>query len=271
MSRFSPVGPGSKDGKNKTDPGKLSPSSPKKSTVSEVTTAELSEEIEKMHLSHKISILGSGNVAQTIAKGLIGKGFQVTIGSRDPNSDKLQKFLSENGSNAKTATPDEAAKVGDIVILATSWNEGKAVEEALKLAGSENLKGKIVIDATNPLKWTQETGLNLDIGHTTSGGEFVQALIPEARVVKALNTIGCEQMVNPPSHGAHPTMFIAGNDAEAKKTVTDLLKRMGWKSVVDSGDIKKARLLEPVAMLWISYMIANGHRAHSIAFLNAKQ
>jgi len=222
-------------------------------------------------MASKIAILGSGDVAQILGKGLLSKGYEVTLGSREPKSAKLQEWLSAN-PKGNTALSADAAKWGDIVIIATVWGEnGKATQDALKLVGSENLKGKVVLDATNPLKF-EKSGPSLEIGTTTSGGEVIQSWIPDARVVKAYNTISVHQMIDPPTHnGVKPDMWIAGNDADAKKIAADIIKRGGYESVIDMGDITRSRLLEPFAMLWITYGFTNNHWTHSFALLNGKK
>ncbi len=141
-------------------------------------------------------------------------------------------------------------------MFATPW---ATTAEAIKAAG--NLSGKILVDATNPLKPDLS---GLAIGHTTSAGEEVARLAPGARVVKAFNTIGAVHMTNPRFGDQRASMFICGDDAAAKRTVASLAEALGFEPV-DVGPLSQARLLEPLAMLWISMAFAYGH-GPNIAF-----
>lgn len=179
----------------------------------------------------KVAILGTGDVGKSLAKGFTKHGHQVRLGHRDP-----KEFYAD------------AAKFGEIALLCTPWS---GTEEAIKLTNPKNLEGKVVIDVTNPLKF--EAGgapPTLALGHTDSGGEQVQRWLPKSRVVKAFNIVGHTLMVDPKIPGGPPDMFIAGNDAAAKETVTKICKEFGWP-VVDIGGIEGSRLLEPLAMLWV--------------------
>lgn len=196
----------------------------------------------------KIGIIGTGVVGQTLGTGLVKLGHSVKIGSRDPQSAKLLEWASQNGPEASTGTLDEAAKFGDIAILATNWN---GTENALQLAGPENLAGKVLIDVTNPLAFAAGKP-DLALGFSDSGGESIQRWAPEARVVKALNIVTASVMVDPGQLAEMPDMFIAGNDEAAKKEVTALLESFGWP-VIDIGGIEEARLLESLGMLWVKY------------------
>jgi len=198
----------------------------------------------------KVGILGTGNVAKALAKGLVAAKYTVMIGTRDPKSEKMQEFLKDCGAKSAGSFA-EAASFGDIVIVSTLW-AGGATQNALKLADPKNFKGKIVIDTTNPLK---EGTLELEIGFNNSGGEEVQKWLPEAHVVKAFNCIGSVHMIEPDFKGQRPDMWIAGNDEGSKKTVTELLGKLGWTDhVIDAGDgIKGSRYLEPLCILWCRY------------------
>jgi 8-hydroxy-5-deazaflavin:NADPH oxidoreductase len=194
----------------------------------------------------QIGILGSGEVGRKLGAGLAGLGHQVKLGSREPGQDKLKQWAKEAGPRASTGTFAEAAAFGEIAILATLWS---GTENALHLAGPENLKHKVLIDATNPLD-VSSMPPTLAVGHTDSAGERVQRWVPGARVVKAFNIIGNPHMVKPSFPGGPPDMFICGNDDGAKASVTGLLEELGW-SVVDLGGIEGSRYLEPLAMIWI--------------------
>src|SRR5947207_4763725 len=161
----------------------------------------------------KVVILGSGDVGKSLARGFAGLGQQVTIGSRSP--EKLSEFAAQT-RGVKTGTFEEAAKFGDLIAVATL---GAATEEALRLAGAKNFEGKVVIDATNPLDFSGGMPPKLFVGGNDSLGERVQRWLPGARVVKAFNTAGNVFFVHPDFPGGPPDMFIAGNDADAKKIV----------------------------------------------------
>ncbi|MGZ3496200.1 MAG: NADPH-dependent F420 reductase [Vulcanimicrobiaceae bacterium] len=192
-----------------------------------------------------VGILGSGDVGKALARGFLSRGHQVTIGTRDP--DKLAEFKHEAGDALSVGSFADTARFGEVVVLATSFDGTKS---ALDLAGVENFSGKVVIDATNPLKFEPGKPPQLSIGFTDSAGESVQRWLPDAKVVKAFNTVGNPQMVDPKFEHGPPTMIIAGNDAQAKKTVTSILDSFGW-DVVDAGGIDESRYLESLAMLWV--------------------
>lgn len=160
----------------------------------------------------KIGILGSGVVGKSFAKAFSALGHEVKIGSRSPEK------LSDFGSQA--ATFKDAARVGEIVVLAT---HGMGTEEAIKIADPASFKGKVVIDATNPLDFSAGQP-KLAIGHQDSLGERVQRTARDARVVKAFNTVGNQLFFKPQLPGGPPDMFICGNDGEAKKTVSGICK-----------------------------------------------
>ncbi len=211
----------------------------------------------------KIGILGTGDVGRALAVGFVGLGHQVKFGTREPGAAKVTELLGKVGHGATAGSFADAARFGDVVVLATLWS---GTENALKLAGSAAFKGKVVIDATNPLVFKPGAPPALALGHTDSGGEQVQRWLPGARVVKAFNTVGHAHMVNPSFPGGPPDMFISGNDADAKKTVTEILKAFGW-STVDVGGIEGARLLEPLCILWVGYGMATGTWNHAFKLL----
>lgn len=210
-----------------------------------------------------VAILGTGTVGQTLARGFIGLGHQVIVGTRDPNGASAKKALAAIGPGVSAASFADAARAADFAVLATAWD---GTESAVKLAGAANLAGKLVIDAVNPLKMV-DGAPTLAVGHTTSAAEMIQGWLPQARVVKAFNIVTAAHMVNPKLAGGPPTMFIAGNDAAAKQQVLDILARFGWESI-DIGALDGARLLEPLAMLWIRYAFQNGHWTHAFKLLD---
>ena len=199
-----------------------------------------------MSTKKRIGVIGSGAVGQVLAGGFAKHGFETMVGSRDVA--KLKEWAAKAGPLARAGTVQEAARFGDIVVLAV---KGTGAEEAVRLAGPETLAGKIVIDATNPIAEAPPTNgvlkffTNLD----ESLMERLQRLAPKARFVKAFSCVGNALMVNPKLSGGPPTMFICGNDAEAKKEVVGLLKLFGWETE-DAGMVEAARAIEPLCMLW---------------------
>lgn len=210
----------------------------------------------------KIGILGSGDVGRALGTGLAALGHEVKIGSRDPGQETIRNWLKKAGGKASAGTFAEAAAFGELAVLATSW---AGTENAIKLAGPASLAGKVVIDVTNPLDFSGGAP-RLAVGHTDSAGEMVQRWLPKSKVVKTLNHVGNPHMVNPQFPGGPPDMFVCGNDARAKRTVTDLLKAFGW-SVIDIGGIEGARYLEPLAMLWIVYGATTNTWNHAFKLL----
>ncbi|MDM7914307.1 MAG: NADPH-dependent F420 reductase [Candidatus Eisenbacteria bacterium] len=210
----------------------------------------------------RIGILGTGEVGKTIAKGLAGRGHEVRIGSRDVR--KLDDWLPEAGPRVQAASFADAASFAEVAILATLWS---GTENALRLAGHENLAGKVVIDTTNPLVFHSDGPPTLALGFDDSAGEQVQRWLPASRVVKCFNITGNRNMVDPTFPDGQPDMWICGNDSAAKETVSGICRELGWPPVVDCGGIEGARLLEPLAMLWIDYGIRHGSWTHAFKLL----
>ena len=164
---------------------------------------------------------------------------------------RRRRWCSKIGGKAKAATPAEAAAAADLIVLSTPW---PATEAAIRSMG--NLKGKIVLDATNPLTRGPD-GIGLEIGHAISGGEKVQGWAAGASVFKTLNTTGFGNMANPVFKGVKSVMFVAGDDAAAKPKVMALVGDLGFE-VIDAGPLRNARLLEAHAMLWIDLALVRG-------------
>lgn len=199
-----------------------------------------------------IGIIGAGNVGGTLGQAWANAGHKVKFGVRNPADDKIVAVLKRCGPNASAGLVKEAAAFGQAVVLTTPWDGAK---RAIESAG--DLSGKVVIDCTNPLPLGANLMKGLSIGHTTSAGEEVARWAKGARVVKAFNTTGAGNMANP-RYGTDTTvMFVAGDDAEAKKLAMQLSNELGFETV-DAGPLKQARLLEPLAMLWISLAYAQG-------------
>lgn len=210
----------------------------------------------------RIGILGTGDVGRVLATGFVEAGHEVMLGSRDASNEKVAQWVAKAGPRGKGGTFADAAKFGEVVVLATLWS---GTENALRLAGPENLAGKVLMDATNPLSFGP-SGPSLTLGHTDSGGEQVQRWAPKARVVKVYNTVGNAHMVHPDFPGGPPDMFICGDDAEAKKTVAGFVEGFGW-GVVDVGGIEGARLLEPMCILWVGYGMRTNTWSHAFKLL----
>lgn len=208
----------------------------------------------------KVGIIGSGDVGQKLGDGFVELGHSVKIGTRDPN--KLAAWIARHRARASAGSFSDAAAFGDVVVIATAWS---GTASAIEMAGPQNMAGKVVIDVTNPLDFTTMPP-KLAIGHTDSAGEAVQRMLPGAKVVKAFNIVGNPHMVRPDFPGGRPTMFIAGNDDGAKKIVTDILTAFGWESI-DIGGIEGARLLEPLAMLWVTYYFRTNTGNHAFKLL----
>jgi len=209
----------------------------------------------------KIGILGTGDVGRALGTGFVKHGHEVKIGSREAGNEKAEAWKQETGDKALTGTFADAAAFGEIVIVSTLWT---GTENALRLAGHDNFKGKTVIDTINPLDFS--TGAPRLAVSGTSAGEEVQKWLPDAHVVKAFNIVGKAHMVDPQFPGGPPDMFIAGNDAGAKETVSGILKDFGW-DVVDLGGIESSRYLESMAMVWILHYFQTKNGNHAFKFL----
>ena len=193
----------------------------------------------------KVGILGSGEVAKTLAGGFLKHGHEVMMGTRDAAT--LADWIRQRPT-VRTGSVEQAAHFGDVVVLAV---KGSAAETVLHAAGARTLGGKVVIDATNPIADAPPVNgvLKLFTNLDESLMERLQRACPHARLVKAFNSVGTMMMVNPDFAGTRPTMFICGNDVPAKQTVSQLLDQFGWEAE-DMGQVESARALEPLCMLW---------------------
>ena len=195
----------------------------------------------------KVGIIGSGIVGQVLAKAFKAEGYEVTLGTRNTSKEDVLKF--NKVTNIAIATFEEVAKQAQVIVLAT---KGSGAEEAIKLAGINNFSNKVVIDTTNPISETVAPSNGVIHFFTSleeSLMERIQKLIPEAKVVKAFNSVGNAFMYKPKFPGGTPTMFICGNDDRAKTVVKDFLSLFGWETE-DMGQIEAARAIEPLAILW---------------------
>jgi predicted dinucleotide-binding enzyme len=206
-----------------------------------------------------IAVIGSGNVGGTLGRRWAELGHQVIFGSRDPHSQKVKALLAAS-PQARAATAGDAAAQAEVVALATPW---PGLEQIV--TGLGDLRGKVVIDCTNPIA----PGFQLAVGVTTSGAEQVAGWATGARVVKAFNTTGWENMADPLYDGEPITMFICGDDAQAKAVVTELAEALGFE-VADVGDLTTARFVEPLAMVWITLAIVRG-QGRNLAFKIVKR
>jgi predicted dinucleotide-binding enzyme len=193
----------------------------------------------------KVGVLGSGDVAKALAAGFRKHGHQVKIGSRTPA--KLADWLAQN-SGIESGTFTDAAKFAELVVLAV---KGTVAAEALELAGADNLSGKTVIDACNPIadEPPEKGVLRFFTDINESLMETLQLRFKDARFVKAYNSVGSVLMINPELKGGPPTMFICGNDEAAKKQVTQINQQFGWDTA-DMGGVEAARAIEPLCILW---------------------
>ena len=200
-----------------------------------------------------IGVLGTGMVGDTIGTKLIQLGHYVKMGSRTAANEKAVTWSRKNGKHASYGTFADAAAFAELLFNCT---HGIASLEALKLAGAQNLKNKILVDIANALDFSKGMPPTLSVCNTDSLGEQIQRAYPDVKVVKTLNTVNCNLMVNPTlvKNGNHD-IFISGNDAGAKAFVLDMLKEwFGWKSIIDLGDITSARATEMLLPIWIQLM-----------------
>lgn len=213
----------------------------------------------------KIGILGSGAVGQALGKGFASEGHDVMLGTRDPNASKIHDWVTKTGKGVKAGTFEETARFGELLVLCPLF---RAVEEVITLAGKDNFKGKIVIDTTNPIADEPPVNGVLKYVKTEQGsaGEAIQAWLPESNVVKAFNIVGNPLMYKPKFEEGQPTMFICGNNDEAKKTVTDILVSFGW-DVMDSGSIEASNALEGLCIIWCARGFKEGQWNHAFKLL----
>ncbi|MDO8265580.1 MAG: NADPH-dependent F420 reductase [Candidatus Saccharibacteria bacterium] len=211
----------------------------------------------------KISVIGSGDVGQALAKGLVEAGHRVMIGTRDTEKKDLKWTKKHQKEILSVGSFAEAADFGEMSVLAVAWH---AAENVLAIIRPE-LSGKIVIDLTNPLLFSDDESPTLSVGHNMSAGEMVQQTLSDSHVVKTLNTINYRNMVKPQFKDGTPTMFMCGNNESAKAHVTELLTELGWVDIQDIGSIEKSRLLEPLCLLWIEYGAKNSTWEHAFSVI----
>lgn len=197
----------------------------------------------------KISVLGTGTVGTTIGSKLVALGHEVKLGARERNNEKAAAWAKQAGPKASHGTFADSAAFGELVFNCTL---GSASVEVLRAAGSDNLRGKVLVDVSNPLDFSKGMPPGLLVGTDDSLGEQIQRAFPEVKVVKALNTMSCYVMVDPSRVPGEHDVFMSGNDPGAKARVAEILRGwLGWKNVVDLGDITTARGTEHYLPLWV--------------------
>ena len=228
----------------------------------------------------KIAVLGTGVVGQTLAGRLAALGHQVTVGTRDPDA-TLARTAPDEGSDTpdfsawqvdnsqvELATFDGATVQAELVINATA---GGASLEALAAAGAANLDGKVILDVANTLDFSNGYPASLSVVNTDSLAEQIQRAYPAARVVKSLNTMNCQVMVDPGSVPGEHAVFVSGDDPAAKATVAELLSELGWppSAIWDLGSLSTARGVEMILPLWLSIMRKLGGGEFNFAIARA--
>ena len=195
----------------------------------------------------KIGIIGSGAVGRVLARAFLTEGHSVMLGTRNINKEEIVKWKKENETGL-LGSFQESAQFGEIIVFAVS---GLVVEDAISLAGKEHLSNKIIIDTTNPIAAVPPENGVIKFFTTLEDSlmERIQKILPDTKVVKAFNSVGNAFMYKPNFKGNVPTMFICGNDEDAKKMVTGILTSFGWETE-DMGEVEAARAIEPLCILW---------------------
>ena len=214
-------------------------------------------------MGKKIGVIGSGVVGLTLATGFLKHGYDVTIGTND--SQKRDVLTSKTNGQAAVGSFEDTARFGDTIVLAV---KGTAAEAALKAAGLGNLAGKTIIDTTNPIADAPPVNgvLRFFTSLDESLMERLQKLVADAHFVKAFSCVGNALMVNPDFKGARPTMFICGNDDQAKRNVAAIVDQFGFE-VADMGAIEAARAIEPLCILWCIPGFRNNSWTHAFKLL----
>lgn len=213
----------------------------------------------------KVGVIGSGIVGRVLAAGFVKHGYEVMVGTRNP--EKLNDWQTKDGAGTQIGSFSEAAAFGNLLVLAV---KGTAAMAALSQAGSGNLSGKAIIDATNPIADQPPANgvINFFTDLNESLMEQLQHTFPDGKFVKAFNSIGNAYMVNPDFGGEKPTMFICGNDIKAKEEVTEILNQFGWETE-DMGTAEAARAIEPLCILWCIPGFLRGQWNHAFKLLKA--
>jgi len=211
----------------------------------------------------KIGILGTGSVGQTVGSTLVALGHDVMMGARAADNDKVLGFASRTGGKAGTFA--DAAAHGEMVFNATRGDTSLALLSRL----GDELRGKVLLDVANPLDFSAGYPPHLTVSNTDSLAEQIQRALPETFVVKSLNTVTAQVMVEPSLVPGQHTVFVSGNDQRAKGRVMDLLRSLGWSSIIDLGDISSARAAEQLLPLWVRLSGKLGTGLFNIAVMKA--
>lgn len=213
----------------------------------------------------RIGMLGSGVVGKALAKGFAKAAHDVVVGSGTPDRQDLVEWRQQStGGSVRLATRNEAAEHAEVVFLAVQWSR---LAETLEAAGAEHLAGKLLVDVTNPLRPGADGALELAVGHDDSGSETIARQLPDTSVFKAFNTVGAELMAQPRLEGGPPTMFYAGDDDARRPVVEKLIEILGWEPF-DCGSLSRARLIEPMALVWIEHALHSKKRNHAFKMLH---
>jgi len=216
----------------------------------------------------RIAVLGTGTVGTTLATGFVRTGHEVRLGSRTAANERAVAWVAATGAGASEGTFADAASFGEVVVNATG---GLVSIEALTAAGAENLAGKVLLDVSNPLDYSEGFPPKVVQPDGRSLAEQIQSAFPDTRVVKTLNTMNTVVMTDPRLLASRHTVFVAGDDAEAKARAADLLREFGWGSeeILDVGGITAARGLELYLPLWLSLMGSFGTPDFNVSVVRA--
>ncbi len=211
----------------------------------------------------KIGMLGTGSVGQTVGSKLVAMGHDVMMGARSADNEKVLAFAQRTGGKAGTFA--DAAAHGEMIINGTRGDTSLGMLSAL----SVELKGKVLIDVSNPLDFSAGFPPHLTVSNTDSLAEQIQRALPDTFVVKSLNTVTAAVMIEPSRVPGHHTVFVSGNDQHAKGRVMDFLRNLGWTSIIDLGDITSARAAEQLLPLWVRLLGVLGTADFNIAVMKA--
>jgi predicted dinucleotide-binding enzyme len=211
----------------------------------------------------KIGMLGTGAVGQTVGTRLVAMGHDVMMGARAADNEKVLGFAQRTGGKAGTFA--EAAAHGDMVINGTRGDTSLAMLSGL----AAELRGKILLDVSNPLDFSQGFPPHLTVSNTDSLAEQIQRALPDTFVIKSLNTVNCAVMIEPSRVPGHHSVFVSGHDRHAQGRVMDFLRSLGWVSIIDLGDITSARAAEQLLPLWVRLLGVLGTADFNIAVMKA--
>ena len=212
----------------------------------------------------KVGIIGSGIVGRVLASAFLNEGHNVMLGTRNTSKDEIIKWKDSN-AGSQAGSFEDAAKFGELLVLATA---GAVIEEVVQLAGPSNFAGKTVIDTTNPIAKDAPVNGVMKFFTTLEDSlmERIQKRLPEAKLVKAFNSVGNALMYKPGFRGGPPTMFICGNNEPAKKQVAGILRAFGWETE-DMGMVEAARAIAPLCILWCIPGFVHNQWSHAFKLL----